>query len=181
MNDTIFKKGIINFIVGAMAILHTVEVSAQQLNIQQKNGSYEVSVSDGKGSSIFMPSEGLWSIATDWQEDWPSNWNHASPQKMDESGEWKILTGSMKLPEGDMLLQDAYRMEKGRVKCIRRFQWTGKKALEKVTLSARWKVRSKKVDAFLPGIVYYGNPSGEKNGAHKVPVFPRSSRRGCHV
>ncbi len=170
--NLLFGKRTLSWIfIVCLTLVISANANAQQLNIQQKEGTYFVSVSNGNGSSISMPSEGLWSIATDWQDDWPSSWVHASPQKIEESGEWKILTGVMKLPEGDMLLQDAYRNEKGRIKCIRRFEWKGDKALEKVTLSVRWIVNAKNVAAFLPGILYYGNPSGEMNGAHKVPVF----------
>ncbi len=147
------------------------KTNAQTLDIQKSEGRYQVSVKSEKGETISAPAEGLWSIATEWKEDWPTNWNHSSPTKIEEIGEWKILSGIMELPEGEWHLQDAYRQENGRVKCIRRFEWHGEKALENVTLSIRWKVNSKNVQGFLPGILYYGNPSGEKNGAHKVPVY----------
>ncbi len=120
---------------------------------------------------ITTPTEGLWSIATDWKKEWPSNWQHASPTKLETSGDWKILTGTLELPEGKFELRDAYRVEGNRVKCIRRFEWKGEKTLEKVTLSVRWKIDAQKPSAFLPGILYYGNPSGEKNGVQKVPVY----------
>ncbi len=115
--------------------------------------------------------EGLWSIATAWENDWPANWQHASASHVHQSGDWQILTGTMKLPEGHFDLRDAYRSEGNRIKCIRRFVWRGKEPLDKVTLSVRWKVDAKKPQAFLPGILYYGNPSGEKNGIRKVPVY----------
>lgn len=145
--------------------------NSQLIDIRQKDGNYHVVITGEDGSSITMPSEGLWSIATDWQNDWPANWKHAQPQKLAESGDWKILSGTMILSEGEWQLQDAYRQENGRIKCIRRFEWKGNKSLENVTLSVRWSVNADGVKAFLPGTLYYGNPSGEKNGSHKVPVF----------
>lgn len=152
-------------------LFSSMSLKAQQLNIEHENGKYNVSVIGENGSSISMPAEGLWSVATEWNNDWPANWKHAQAVNLTTSGNWKILKGSITLPEGTLHLQDAFREEKGRIKCIRRFEWKGEESLKNLTLSVRWKVNSKKVDAFLPGILYYGNPSGEKNGAHKVPVY----------
>lgn len=120
---------------------------------------------------ISVPDEGLWSIATVWKNDWPADWKHASPNKFEQSGDWQIFTGTLELPEGNFELRDAYRPEGNRIKCVRRFEWKGKKTLDRITLSVRWKIDAQKPKAFLPGILYYGNPSGEKNGANKVPVY----------
>ncbi len=125
----------------------------------------------GNQNSIEVPDDGLWSIATKWENDWPAGWEHASPIKVEQSGDWQIVSGELELPQGKFLLRDAYRPEGNRIKCIRRFEWKGKETLETATLSVRWKIDAKKPEAFLPGILYYGNPSGEKNGAHKVPVY----------
>jgi hypothetical protein len=171
MNNNTNRKFKLYITLILFAVFNFVEISAQTLDINQVDDKYIVSIKSEKGESVTMPSEGLWSVATEWKDDWPASWEHAYPTKMEESGDWKILTGTLRLPDGDLLLQDAYRKENGRIKCIRRYKWDGENALEKVTLSVRWKVNSKKVSAFLPGILYYGNPSGEKNGAHKVPVF----------
>ena len=148
-----------------------VGVRAQQLQIEQKNNSWEVRIAGDNGATLSAPPEGLWSIATGWEGAWPSDWKNASPTAFQRSGDWEILTGTLDLPEGSWYLQDAYRQENGRVKCIRRFEWRGDRALEKVTLSVRWQVSARKVKAFLPGILYYGNPSGEKNGTDKVVVY----------
>lgn len=120
---------------------------------------------------ISAPDEGLWSIATKWENDWPAGWTHASPTKIEKSGDWQILTGILSLSEGDFHIRDAYRKEGNKIKCIRRFEWKGEQTLETTTLSVRWKIDAEKPKAFLPGILYYGNPSGEKNGVHKVPVY----------
>ena len=124
-----------------------------------------------KKVSIRPPSDGLWSIATQWEDGWPSAWKHASPKKITRSGPWHIFQGTLQQPEGNWELQDAYRMENGRIKCIRRFKWNGKTSLEQVTLSVRWKIDAIDAQAFMPNILYYGNPSGEKNGKQRVPVF----------
>lgn len=143
--------------------------NAQQFQLKIKNKQPVFQLDDK--TIISVPDEGLWSIATDWQNDWPGDWKHASPTKLEQSGNWQIFTGTLELPEGKFELRDAYRPEGKRIKCIRRFEWKGEKTLQKATLSVRWKVNAQKPQAFLPGILYYGNPSGEKNGVHKVPVY----------
>lgn len=46
---------------------------------------------------LSAPEEGLWSIATDWQQDWMEGWKHAQPEKVEESGDWVIVSGKMML------------------------------------------------------------------------------------
>lgn len=142
----------------------------QELKIVEQEGKYLPIIENGD-VVMQQPVDGLWSIATDWQGDWPSDWHHAMATEMKESGPWKILRGTLELPQGEWVLQDAYRPEGNRIKCVRRFEWKGQEALEKATLSVRWKVDASNTQAFLPNILYYGNPSGEKNGKDKVPVF----------
>ena len=162
-------KKVIAMSIATVFALSTVW--AQELKIKEIENEYQVVIESESGQTIYQPKDGLWSIATDWQNDWPADWHHASHDKVQEFGDWKILSGSLILPEGTWKLQDSYRKENGRIKCIRRFEWHGERVLEKVSLSVRWNVKSNEAEAFLPGILYYGNPSGEKNGAHKVPVY----------
>ncbi len=117
------------------------------------------------------PSEGLWSIATGWDNNWPSDWKHIQATNISKLDDWTIVTGKLVLPEGEWLLKDYYREESGKVKCIRRFEWRGKQVLEKITLSVRWQVPSTAARPFLPGILYYGNPSGEKHGKNNVAWY----------
>ena len=151
-------------------VLNSIIVFSQSLEIKEINNEY-LPVIGNQEMTLKPPSDGLWSISMDWQNDWPSNWQHARAVEMTKSGPWTILKGALQLPEGDWNLQDAYRLENNRIKCIRRFEWTGEEALEKVTLSVRWKINGQKAQAFLPNILYYGNPSGEKNGKERVPIF----------
>ena len=144
---------------------------SQDVQLKIEKEKYNPVVKVGAETYMSVPDDGLWSIATEWKEQWPTNWHHASPSEYIKSGDWHIVSGELTLPEGKFLLRDAYRPEGNRIKCIRRFEWKGKKALETATLSVRWKVDTQKPEAFLPGILYYGNPSGEKNGVNKVPVY----------
>ena len=105
------------------------------------------------------------------ENEWPSNWQHVHPDTILKDGKWTILRGTLNLAEGKFLLKDSYLEEGGKVKCIRRYEWQGKKTLETVTLAIRWAIPQKEVKPFLPGILYYGNPSGKKNGENNVPWF----------
>ena len=53
---------------------------------------------------LTTPEEGLWSIATEWQQDWMGGWKHARPEKMEQSGEWKIVSGKKVFPQGTLVL-----------------------------------------------------------------------------
>jgi len=155
----------------SLAIISTSLV-AQSLEVRMDKGHYIPQIVN-QGLGMEPVADGLWSIALDWQDDWPADWQHASATKMTTAGPWTILEGVLPLQEGSWKLRDAYRAEGNRIKCIRRFEWTGKQRLDKVTLSVRWAVAADdtKAKAFFPNMLYYGNPSGEKNGSDKVPAF----------
>ncbi|MCT4648576.1 MAG: hypothetical protein N4A74_26545 [Carboxylicivirga sp.] len=142
---------------------------AQEAELEIKNNTPEVKLGDE--TLLTIPNEGLWSVATAWKNEWPTSWIHSNPEKVERSGPWQIFHGTLKIGDGNLILRDAYRKEGDKIKCIRRFEWKGQQVLDSITLSVRWKVDAKEPAAFLPGIIYYGNPSGEKNGKHKVPVF----------
>ncbi len=115
------------------------------------------------------PEEGLWSIACEWRGGWPADWRHAAPSSVESAGDWTILKGRLEACGGTWELRDAYRPAGGLVKAIRRFEWKGNTAAHKVTLSVRFHAPASKFNVLLPGILYYGNPSGARSG--KVPVF----------
>jgi len=119
------------------------------------------------------PAEGLWSIATDWADDWPSAWTHAAPSSIERNGPWLVVKGSIETPEGTWELQDSYRpTEDAEVfRCIRRWTWTGEQTAEKTTLSVRWQAPSSGAQLVIPGNCYFGNPSGVETGFGVVPQF----------
>lgn len=120
---------------------------------------------------LTTPEEGLWSIATEWQQDWMGGWKHARPEKMEQSGEWMIVSGKMVFPQGTLLLRDAYREEDGKVRCRRRYEWQGKDTLPHVNLSVRFRLKGERMQAFMPGILYYGNKNGAKVNPNVIPVY----------
>ncbi|UCG59276.1 MAG: hypothetical protein JSU70_07145 [Phycisphaerales bacterium] len=115
------------------------------------------------------PAEGLWSIATDWKDGWPTAWVHAGPTQIERVGNWTILRGELKTPAGTWRLSDSYIPEGRVVKCIRRFVWSGPDTAKRTTLSVRFQCPGKGSAVLLPGILYYGNPSGAKS--KRVPVY----------
>lgn len=121
---------------------------------------------------VSAPEEGLWSVATGWQDDWMCEWKHADPQKVEKSGEWTVLSGKMSFDRGDLLLRDSYRqIRSGLVQCVRRYEWTGTETLPYVTLSVRWKMTGERMMPCLPGILYYGNKNGAKVNPEIIPVY----------
>lgn len=158
------------FLVILLLVLFHKVACGLQAQVRFVNNRPEFSLN---GSTLLAPPpDGLWSVATGWSSDWMSDWKYANPEKMEKSGEWTILSGQMILPQGNMLLRDSYReVRKGLVQCVRRFQWMGKDTLRHVTLSVRFQLRGDKMQAFLPGILYYGNKNGAKVNPDVIPVY----------
>ena len=130
-----------------------------------------VAFTDG-ADTLRAPAEGLWSIATEWKDDWPDGWIHVKPQEAETAGEWAILRGTLTLPQGKMLLSDAYSpTADGMIRCIRRFEWKGPDTLRHATLSVRLQKQGNGLSLFAPGIVYYGNSNGAKVNPDAVPVW----------
>jgi hypothetical protein len=149
-------------------------VPETKLQIVRQQDTYRVQVLSGERVLLSSPPEGLWSIASDWRDGWPAEWRHAAPQHMEKSGEWTILSGRLEAPQGAWELRDAYRSLGRSVQCVRRFTWKGDVPAHRVTLSLRWQAASRQAQVLLPGIIYYGNPSGAASG--RVPVY--SAQRG---
>lgn len=140
-----------------------------ELRIERNGSTYAVKVLADGQAVLTSPSEGLWSIATDWSNGWPSGWVHAGPTECERAGDWTILRGELKTTSGVWQLRDAYRPEGDVIKCVRRFTWRGSDTAKRTTLSIRFRCPGKGSGALLPGILYYGNPSGRKSG--RVPVY----------
>ncbi len=118
---------------------------------------------------LSSPAEGLWSIATDWKDRWPASWVHGGPTETERVGDWTILHGQLRTDEGTWQLRDAYRLRDNIVQCVRRFHWQGAGTARQTTLSVRFQCPGTGSGALLPGILYYGNPSGRNSG--RVPVY----------
>ena len=73
-----------------------------------------------------------------------------------------------------LLVEDKTEEAPGNLlKVVRRWEWTGKVPIEKVTLSVRYRVEGapSALKPFIPGILLYGNPSNKGRRDWRVPVF----------
>lgn len=140
-----------------------------------------VEVRSGERLDLVSPEEGLWSVATGWQGGWPSQWHHAHPTRTTVDGEWTVLHGELALDGGVLVLRDAYRQDGDVLRGRRRFEWRGERPLTTVTLSVRWIVPGLDgAHPFLPGISFYGNPSGARTSG-VTDADPSSAGRAAVV
>lgn len=157
-------------VVFSFFLILNLNAQNSKLKVVNNNGFYTVEVLDKNGNaSLKTHKKGLWAIATNWENKWMDNWYYGNPDTVEEVNGYTILSGKISLPEGDMLIRDAYFEEEGRIKCIRRFTWTGEKPLNKTTLSIQFLAEGKGKSILMPGILYYGNPAGNRSG--RTPVY----------
>ncbi|MBR5626416.1 MAG: hypothetical protein IKW74_02195 [Thermoguttaceae bacterium] len=141
---------------------------------QNERGEYVVRWSAKNQTVLTSPDQGLWSVAFNWKDNAPADWVHIPAVKREQVRDSVVLSGEHHVDAGVLTCRDVYTFDgtTGLLKCVRRFEYHGDRPLEHVTLSVRWKVpASQKLSAFLPGILYYGNPSGERNTPRGVPCY----------
>ena len=158
-------------VVGFLAVMPALAAWPQgaELRFEKLNDAFRVKVTTDGGGLLQSPEEGLWSIALGWKDDWPTDWRHIPATERTESGEWTVLRASLRLPEGEWRCSDAYRAESGMIRCTRRFEWHADQPLTRCTLSVRFQTPGTGPGVVMPGILYYGNPSGAASG--HVPVY----------
>jgi len=154
--------------LGALAP-STLRSNPPELRVKREGPAHRVKIRLDSQTVLTAPAEGLWSIATDWRDGWPSGWVHAEPTEVESVGDWTVLRGELKTAAGVWRLRDAYRLEGDLIKGVRRFEWRGPETAERTTLSIRFQCPGTGAGALLPGILYYGNPSGRRSG--RVPVY----------
>jgi len=140
-----------------------------QLRVETGGNTVNVQLSHHGLALLRSPQEGLWSIAMDWQDQWPTDWHHGSPKTVERVGEWTILRGQVLTPQGHWDVSDAYRRRQSTVQCVRRFVWKGNQETEHCTLSVRFLAPGVGNDVVMPGVLYHGNPSGARS--RRVPVY----------
>lgn len=157
------------YILSAALLTAVLSAGAQTRLLTDERLS--VCFTDGT-DTLRAPAEGLWSVATEWHNDWPAGWQHAGVQSVEASGKWTVLHGELNLPQGKMLLSDSYTATAdGMIHCIRRFEWQGPDTLRHATLSVRLQKHGTGLSLFAPGIIYYGNSNGASINPSAVPVW----------
>lgn len=155
--------------LAAGARLARADETQTAFRIREVDGGYGVEFLSGERMLLASPPEGLWSVAIDWRDQWPAGWHHGHATEIEQAGDWTILRGVVETPDGNWRVSDAYRPEGRVVKCVRRFVWEGAAPAGKVTLSVRFQSPGTGAGVLMPGILYYGNPSGARSG--KTPVY----------
>jgi hypothetical protein len=168
MHKCVIKIVVIFLITSGIFSLHSYGRNFD-LRTERDGKNYQVKIMLDDETVMKSPPEGLWSIATEWENSWPDGWIHTGPTEVEHVGEWTILRGKLETPAGNWRLSDSYRPEGDVIKCIRRFVWEGDSIAKFVTLSVRFQCPGRGPNAVLPGIIYHGNPSGAKSG--RVPVY----------
>jgi hypothetical protein len=167
------KHSIMNLMMFIFAAYNIITLPAYgqppELRVKRDGKFYEVEIFLDGEDVLTSPPEGLWSIATGWEQGWPANWIHSKPTEIERIEDWTILRGKFETTNGTWRISDSYRPEGNVIKCIRRFIWEGKATSKFVTLSVRFQCLGKGSSVLLPGILYHGNPSGAKSG--RVPVY----------
>ncbi len=120
-------------------------------------------------SAVASLPQGLWPIATQWQNRGPAGFRWASADSVEQINGYTLLHGQLSFPSGILKLRDAYRMEGRRVRCTRRWEWTGTDTLTEITLSIQYQSPELNKSVVMPGILYHGNPAGERSG--RTPVY----------
>jgi len=144
-----------------------------RLRLVTEDGITRAEVSSAGQVVLRSPSEGLWSIATAWENGWPADWHSAHPDSVESVGDWTIVKGEIPLPTGAWNLRDSYRQEGMLIRCVRRFEWHGREPLDRTTLSVRFQAPGTGTGVVIPGVLYHGNPSGARSG--RTPVYTGSA------
>ena len=92
-------------------------------------------------------------VGIGWKDGWIEKWEDTVPGL-------EVRDSSVKLADG-------------LTRVVRRWTWTGKSPLEKVTLSVRFRLKGvpSALKPFMPGILLYGNPSNKGRTDGRVPVY----------
>ncbi len=125
------------------------------------------------GEKLTLPPEGRWSVALGWKNNWPTDWRHLQPSRTETINDWTAYYATLELPDGKLELRDTTRLRPdGLLELRRRWDWKGKKPLDRVTLSIRFQLACDSARPFLPGISYYNNPAGQTVDPTIIPVIP---------
>jgi hypothetical protein len=121
----------------------------------------------------------------DWSGGWPSAWHHAAPDNVRQENGWTILTGHLDLANGRLELRDAYRVEGELARRtpplrVEEQRSPARAARSACASSRRTPPAPAALRPFLPGISFYGNPSGAKTSGVTL-ADPASRARAAVV
>lgn len=155
----------------AMGIFLLFSLSLAQNHPLRINLDQSVQVSIQSDQDVLLSSNpaALWTVYTDWTDHWPADAHTIRADSAEEINGYVLLHGSLPLPAGKMVLRDAYKPEGDLIRCTRRWEWHGSDTLKKVTLTIAYRIPDAGKRILMPGIMYYGNPAGERS--RNTPVI----------
>ncbi|MEM6362941.1 MAG: hypothetical protein AAF745_00835, partial [Planctomycetota bacterium] len=163
----------------SFGILVCFQIAAQAADVHLRvTPRFELSIS---GATLVAPDQGLWMIGTGWSEHRPQRESHASPTEVTTVDSWHVLNGVVETPDGPWQIEDQFRLlDDGLVQGRRRWTYAGDQPSGPVVLTIQFQVdapESSSFRPFLPGINYFGNPSGTRVAAERVPTW--TGQPGC--
>jgi len=147
------------------------------LLITDNQGIKSVQILESESILLESPDEGLWSVGTSWRDSWPSDWQHIQADSLEQINGYTILHGSLQMKTGILKVRDAYKTHNKHIECTRRWEWNGTDTLKEITLSIRFQSPGINKRILMPGIIYYGNPAGERS--KNTPVFKGEKNELC--
>ncbi|AWB66295.1 hypothetical protein C2869_07550 [Saccharobesus litoralis] len=161
------------FIRGLFLIPLVVAADAQSAQLDYNQSANQVEIKTNSETLLVSPTQGLWSIAHNSQGLADLDYQHAQIDQVEVNGEWQIYSGKLITDQGIWLLRDACKAENDRIKCIRRYHWTGDEQLNNIVLSVRWlathqRKLQRQTQVVMPSLVYHGNPSAKRNDPNRI-------------
>ena len=75
--------------IGLMACLLVCLQGQAQLKVEDNKPLFVLK----NNAVITVPEQGVWSVATGWENDWMTEWVHADPAEVEQYAGWTILKG----------------------------------------------------------------------------------------
>ena len=116
--------------------------------------------SDGKNSELSIPADEYFAVAADFQERLPVKWHYGKIDHWEKVGNGVVFYGKIEIPEGVIQCRDCCEIKNSLLHICRRWHYSGK-CVKKITLTYRFRQMRSSSDILLPGVLYYGNPSGK--------------------
>jgi len=126
-------------------------------------GGRQTTSREGDGRGIRGSSaDGFWSIGRRLVDGWPKTWDHGVIDKVERIGPWLVATGHVDTPWGNWQIRDQWRISGTVLEGSRRWTWKGNEPSPRSVLSVGWVVPGHSATLLLPGVLYHGNPAGQR-------------------
>ncbi len=146
-------------------------IMLQKNNLRFEFNNKKIIFSDNGKSELFIPADEYWAVATAFEGKTPVQWHYGAVYYCKSLPDGVILSGKISVPGGEISCQDFCIFNENALEIRRRWHYTGK-TISNITLSYRFRQPGNSGRILLPGVLYYGNPSGRNSG--RVPFVTGS-------